>query len=65
MGYAFGWMIQVRDARLERYLLDDFHTPPKWRVLGPLPNIPEFYEAFDVKPGQAMYRAPESRARIW
>jgi putative endopeptidase len=34
-------------------------------VLGPLANVPEFYQAFDVKPGQPMYRAPETHVRIW
>jgi predicted metalloendopeptidase len=28
-------------------------------------NIPEFYEAFDVKPGDRMYRAEDARAKIW
>jgi len=41
------------------------HAPAKWRVLGPLANIPEFYEAFGVKPGQAMWRADSVKVRIW
>jgi putative endopeptidase len=28
-------------------------------------NIPEFYQAFGVKPGQPMWRAPQDRVRIW
>jgi putative endopeptidase len=41
------------------------HAPPKWRVLGPLSNIPDFYQAFDVKPGQPMWRTDAERASIW
>ncbi|HMI46111.1 MAG TPA: M13-type metalloendopeptidase, partial [Gemmatimonadaceae bacterium] len=65
LGYALGWMSQQRDENLRRGLLSDVHAPAKWRVLGPLANIPEFYEAFGVKPGQAMWRADSTRVRIW
>jgi len=65
LGYALGWMSQQREAALRRSLLSDVHAPAKWRVLGPMSNIPEFYDAFGIKPGQPMYRPPEERARIW
>jgi putative endopeptidase len=65
LGYALGWMSQQRDENLRRGLLSDVHAPAKWRVLGPLANIPEFYEAFGVKPGQPMWRADSVRVRIW
>ncbi len=65
LGYALGWMNQTRDEALRQHLLSDVHAPSKWRVLGPLSNLPEFHEAFGVKPGQPMYRAPAERVRIW
>lgn len=65
LGYALGWMSQQREQRLRQRLLSDVHAPAKWRVLGPMSNIPEFYDAFGVKPGQPMWRAPEDRVRIW
>lgn len=65
LGYALGWMSQQREQRLRQRLLSDVHAPAKWRVLGPMSNIPEFYEAFGVKPGQPMWRAPQDRVRIW
>jgi putative endopeptidase len=34
-------------------------------VNGPLANIPEFYAAFGIKPGDAMYRADDVRVVIW
>jgi putative endopeptidase len=58
-------MVERREEQIRRALLSDFHTPEKWRVLGPLSNIPDFYEAFDVKPTQPMWRAPEQRVSIW
>jgi putative endopeptidase len=65
LAYALSWVYQERDEVLRRHLLSDVHAPPKWRVNGPLSDIPEFYEAFGVKPGQAMWRAPAQRADIW
>ncbi|WP_133498648.1 M13 family metallopeptidase [Cognatilysobacter terrigena] len=65
LGYALGWMSQQRDEKLRQRLLSDVHAPAKWRVLGPMSNVPEFYQAFNVKPGQPMWRAPGDRVRIW
>jgi putative endopeptidase len=65
LGYALGWMSQQRQQQLRQRLLSDVHAPAKWRVLGPMSNIPAFYEAFGVKPGQPMWRAPQDRVRIW
>jgi putative endopeptidase len=58
-------MTQQRDESLRRGLLSDVHAPAKWRVLGPLANIPEFYDAFGVKQGQPMWRPDSLRVRIW
>lgn len=65
LAYAFAWMSQQREETTRRQLLSDVHAPAKWRVLGPLSNLPEFYEAFGVKPGQGMWRAAEERAEVW
>jgi putative endopeptidase len=65
LGYALGWLYEERDEQLRRQLLSDVHAPPKWRVNGPLSNIPAFYDAFKVKPGQPLYRTAADRVRIW
>jgi putative endopeptidase len=65
LGYALGWLYEERDELLRKQLLSDVHAPPKWRVNGPLSNIPAFYAAFKVKPGQPLYRAAADRVRIW
>ncbi|MBU6388318.1 M13 family metallopeptidase [Patescibacteria group bacterium] len=46
-------------------VLTDPHSPPRFRVNGPLSNLPEFYEAFGVSRGDKLYRAPSDRAKIW
>lgn len=65
LGYALGWLYQERDESLARQIVSDVHAPAKFRVNGPMSDITEFYDAFQVKPGQAMYRPAAERARIW
>jgi len=65
LGYALGWLRKEREASLRANLLSDVHAPAKWRVLGPLSNIPAFYAAFGVEPGQPMWRPEGERAQIW
>jgi putative endopeptidase len=65
LGYAFAWIYQDREEGLRAKLLSDVHAPPHWRVNVPLSNIPEFHEAFGIKPGTPMWRAPESQVRVW
>jgi len=65
LGYALSWASHDRPEQLRKDLLSDEHAPAKWRVNGPLSNIPDFYEAFGVKPGQPMWRSPEKRVAVW
>jgi putative endopeptidase len=65
LGYALSWLFEQQEARLRRGLLSDVHAPPKWRVLGPLSNIPDFYQAFEVQTNQPMWRPPNQRVHIW
>ena len=43
----------------------DPHSPAVFRAFGPLVNLDAFIKAFDVKPGDKMYKAPEDRIKIW
>jgi putative endopeptidase len=65
LGYALGWMTVQREETLRSELLSDVHAPAKWRVLVPLSNVPEFYQAFGIKPGQPMWRPESERVHIW
>ncbi len=65
LGYSMGWMENIRDEQLRNYLLTDVHSPAKYRVNGPFSNIEEFYSAFNVKPGNRMYRPDSIRVKIW
>ena len=65
LGYAYSWMLQTKKEKLANQLMVDVHAPAKERVNGPLANLPEFYEAFGVKPGNKMYRPDSLRVSIW
>jgi putative endopeptidase len=65
LGYALSWLGQRRPAALQQQIMTDVHAPAFLRVNGPLANIPEFYAAFGIKPGDAMYRADDVRVVIW
>jgi putative endopeptidase len=65
LGYAYGWASHQRKERLAAQVMTDEHSPARERVNGPVVNMPEFYEAFGVKPGDKMYRPDSLRVRIW
>ena len=65
LGYSLAWMYQMRDEQTRRLLLSDFHAPPKYRVLGPVSNFAEFYEAFGVTSKHKMWRDVGDRAAVW
>jgi predicted metalloendopeptidase len=54
-----------REAELRRHITIDPHSPGQFRAIGPLVNLPAFYDAFNIKEGAPMWRAPELRAKIW
>lgn len=65
LGYAYAWMYQTRKEQLANSVKTDVHSPAKERVNGPVVSVPEFYEAFGIKPGTKMYRPDSLRVSIW
>jgi putative endopeptidase len=59
------WRTNTREEEARRLVTTDTHSPGQFRAIGPHVNVQEFYDAFGIKPGMPMYRAPELRARIW
>ena len=55
----------TRDAALRAQVTSDPHAPDKWRVNGPLSNMPEFKAAWGCKDGDALVRPAALRPRIW
>ena len=65
LGYAQVWRSMAREQALRQQLLTDPHSPGMYRTNGVLANLPAFYEAFNVRPGDRMYLPPEQRVKIW
>ncbi len=65
LGFAQIWREKMRDDALRQSLVSDPHSPSHDRVVGTLRNADAWYAAFDVKPGDPMYVAPDQRVRIW
>ena len=65
MAWAQVWRSKVREAQARQFLVVDPHSPPHYRIIGIVRNFDEWYKAFGVKPGDAMYLPPEQRVRIW
>ncbi len=65
MGYAQIWRSKIVEKSMRNRVATDPHSPGEFRALGSLSNMNEFYDAFDVKEGDAMYIAPENRVKIW
>jgi putative endopeptidase len=59
------WRVKTRDEFLRMYVNTNSHSPAKWRVNGPLMNFTPFYEAFDVQPGDKMYKPENERITVW
>lgn len=65
ISWAQAWRGHMRPKSLINMVKTNPHSPERFRVLGPLSNMKEFYNAFNVKAGDKMYRKPEERAEIW
>lgn len=65
LSFAQVWRIKNRDETMRMRIQSDPHSPEMFRVNGPLSNMPEFYNAFGVKPGDKMYKAEVDRVKVW
>jgi len=65
LGFGQIWNGKYRDEALRLLIGTNPHAPGMYRANGPVRNVPEFYEAFDVKESEPLYLAPEDRVKIW
>ena len=65
VGWSRVWQRKYREAEMIRRLLIDPHSPSQYRANGPVMNIDAFYEAFEVKAGDRLFKPVNERIRIW
>jgi putative endopeptidase len=65
LSWAQVWRAKYRLEALKQQTTVDTHSPPRFRVDGPLRNVDAWYDAFGVNPGDKLYLKPEERVRIW
>ena len=65
VSFAKVWAGSFRPEEQKRRLVMDPHSPGKYRVVGTLSNMPEFYQAFGVVEGDKMFRNETVRGRVW
>jgi putative endopeptidase len=65
LGYAYAWMVQRTPAMARRQIMTDVHAPSKYRVIGPLVNIDEFYTSFNVTEKDFYFKPKDKRIKIW
>lgn len=65
LAYAQAWQGKRREEAVRQQLLSDPHSPDKYRVNGIVRNFGPWYQAFGVKPGDALYLPPEQRVSVW
>ena len=65
LGYARGWATNIRPEFARLLVNIDPHPLAKFRVNGPVSNLPQFAAAFQCKAGEPMVRADKDRCQIW
>lgn len=65
LAYAQAWQTKLREDAARSQVLTDPHSPAMFRVNGIVRNVDAWYAAFNVKPGDKLYLAPEQRVHIW
>ena len=65
LAYAKIWAQNITEKEMVRRTKEDVHSLGRYRVLGPLRNMPEFHEAFGIKEGAYMFLPEDQRAAIW
>jgi putative endopeptidase len=65
ISWATIWRTKSTDAALINQVKTDPHTPGYFRAIGPIENVNGFFEAFDVKDGDKMFKPKEDRIVIW
>ncbi|MHB8872819.1 MAG: M13 family metallopeptidase [Myxococcaceae bacterium] len=65
LGFAQSWCTKVRPETARLRVAVDTHSPPYWRVVGPLSDSEDFKRAFACREGSKMVRRAPVRCEVW
>jgi putative endopeptidase len=65
VAWAQMWSYKGRPERLRLLASIDYHSNSTLRAFAPLLHLDAFYKAFDIRPGDQMWRDPGKRVQIW
>ncbi|MBS1505576.1 MAG: M13 family metallopeptidase [Bacteroidetes bacterium] len=65
LAWAQVWRIKVLPERTAQLILTDSHSPGDYRAIGAPSNMDAWYKAFNIQPGDKLYKKPEDRIKIW
>lgn len=65
LAWAQVWRSNTLPETKAQLIVTDPHSPAEYRAIGPLVNMDAWYKAFNVKPGDKLYKKPEDRIKIW
>ena len=65
IAWATVWRSLTTDQNLTNQVKTDPHAPDYLRAFAPLTNVDAWYQTFNVKEGDKLYRKPQDRVKIW
>jgi putative endopeptidase len=65
LSWAQVWKGNILNESAAQLIVTDTHSPGPYRTIGAPVNMDAWYNAFDIKPGNKLYKKPEDRIRIW
>lgn len=65
LAWAQVWRMNILPQTAAQLIVTDPHSPGQYRTIGPIVNMDAWYNAFDVKPGDKLYKTPQDRIRMW
>lgn len=65
LAWAQVWRANTLAETAAQLIVTDTHSPGEYRTIGPLVNMDAWYKAFNIQPGDKLYKKPEDRIKIW
>lgn len=65
LSWAQVWRMNILPDFAAQLVMVDPHSPGMYRCNGPVQNMDAWYAAFDVKPGDKMYKPESERIKVW